>query len=150
MDRQQEGQILFELLNEVGIINQLASAAFNKRMPHGLHVSQFSVVNHLIRTGDGSSPVQIANAMQVTKATMTHTLGILESLNFIRHEPNPNDKRSKLVFVTKKGREFQAKAITAIAPALGALIQLCDMEALANILPELRELRKILDDNRDL
>ena len=77
MDKEQAGAQVFGFFNEIGIVSQLASALFTRLIPLGLHLSHFIVLNHLARLGDGRTPLQIANALQVTKATMTHTLAVL-------------------------------------------------------------------------
>ena len=80
MDKKARRQRWFELLNEIGIIQQLAVTEFNRRLPEGLHVSHFSVINHLCRLGDGRTPLEIARAFQVTKPTMTNTLAKLSNV----------------------------------------------------------------------
>ena len=74
MDKKTRKQLLFQGMNEIGIIQQLATTEFNRRLPDDLHVSHFSVINHLCRLGDGRTPLRIANAFQVTKATMTNVI----------------------------------------------------------------------------
>ena len=44
---------IFEFFNEIGIISQLSSALFSRTLPDGLHVSHFSILNHMVRLGDG-------------------------------------------------------------------------------------------------
>ncbi len=149
MDRRLRRQRLFELFNEIGIIQQLAGTAFNHRLPDGLHVSHFSVVNHLCRLGDGRTPLRLAQAFQVTKATMTNTLAKLEARGFIEIRKNPTDGRSKLVFLTEKGRSFQKKAIATLYPVLDKLDKQLDAALMCEILPTLRTLRTYLDANRD-
>jgi lipopolysaccharide export system permease protein len=70
---------LFALLNEIGIIEQLARNRFERAQPDGLRLPHFAVLNHLVRLGDGRTPGQIARAFQLTKATMTNTLQRLEA-----------------------------------------------------------------------
>ena len=41
----------FEVLNEVGIIDQLASTAFTRVLPRPMTIAQFSVLNHFLRLG---------------------------------------------------------------------------------------------------
>ncbi len=149
MDRRIRRRRLFELFNEIGIIQQLAGTAFNQRLPDGLHVSHFNVVNHLCRLGDGRTPLRIARAFQVTKATMTNTLTKLEARGFIEIRDNPADGRSKLVFLTDEGRAFQTKAVATLYPVLDGLDKELDTARLARILPKLRALREYLDANRD-
>jgi DNA-binding MarR family transcriptional regulator len=135
-------------MNEIGIIGQLSATEFNRRMPEGLHISHFSVINHLCRLGDGRTPVALARAFQVTKATMTNTLMRLSERKFINIGPNPEDGRSKLVFLTAKGRAFQIRAIAALEPALELAAEHLELEKIVQILPALQELRIFFDENR--
>lgn len=148
MDKTKRRQLLFEVLNEIGIIQQLAVAEFNRRLPEGLHVSHFSVINHLCRLGDGRTPLNISQAFQVTKATMTHTLTKLSGHGFIEIKANPEDGRSKLVYLTPIGRNFQKRAIAALEPMLDQLDQDLSSQDFINLLPRLRELRIYLDEHR--
>lgn len=145
-----KGKLAFLFFNEIGIINQLASALFNKKLPDGLHVSHFSVLNHMMRMGDGRTPATLASAMQVTKATMTHTLSALAKRDLIVIEPHASDGRSKVVRLTPAGRTFHAEAIGSLFPAIAALDEAVDWESLENLIPELQRVRAILDNNRDL
>jgi DNA-binding MarR family transcriptional regulator len=139
---------LFEFFNEIGIISQLAAALFSKCLPGGMHVSHFSILNHLVRLGDGRTPVNIANAFQVTKATMTHSIGVLERQGFVILEPNPEDGRSKLVRLTPSGREFRDKAIASVMPVFEPIMGEFESEKLLTMLPDLRKVRQILDRAR--
>jgi DNA-binding MarR family transcriptional regulator len=147
LDDQQ--QTIFKFFNEVGIINQLSVAMLNNRLPEGLHVSHFSVLNHCVRLGDGKTPLALAKAFQVSKGTMTHTLSELSRRGFLRLAPNAEDGRSKLVFITDEGRAFQKRAIESLAPAIDKLGDQLDVEAMARMLPDLAVLRSVLDNNRD-
>lgn len=148
MDQHSLRRTTFELLNEIGIVYQLSSAEFNRCMPEGLHISHFIVINHLFRIGDGRTPAQIAESIQVTRATMTHTLTKLSKLEFIELKDHPVDGRRKLVFLTKRGRAFQKRAITALEPLLDDIAQHLDADALTGLLPVLRSLRAFLDTRR--
>jgi DNA-binding MarR family transcriptional regulator len=147
---QQDHQQVFAVFNEIGIINQLSSSLMNRVLPEGLHVSHFSILNHLMRLGDGKTPLSIARAFQVTKGTMTHSIGVLEKREFIRLEKNPKDSRSKLVFLTDKGRSFHGECIQNVLAMSGKLFPLLDVPALLEALPALTQLRTVLDENRDI
>ncbi len=142
------GQQVFEFFNEIGIISQLASAFFSKSLPQGMHVSHFSILNHLVRLGDRKTPVQIAQAFQVTKATMTIHWVFWNGMGFISIERNPADGRSKLVLLTPTGRAFREQAIATVSPAFEPLMAQLDTKEMLSMLPELRKLRQILDANR--
>ncbi len=146
----EQQQPLFQFFTEVGIIQQLATTMLNRRLPDGLHVSHFSVLNHMIRLGDGKTPLALANAFQVTKGTMTHTISTLEQRGFVSVAPNAADGRSKLVFLTEAGREFHHAAIESLSPMLDALAREMDVGKLIEALPILEEVRQILDEKRDL
>ncbi len=140
---------IFEFFNEIGIISQLSSALFSRTLPGGLHVAHFSILNHMVRLGDGRTPVQLANAFQLTKATMTHSLGVLEKSGFIRVQPNPDDGRSKLVFLTPEGRAFREEAIKSVGPAFAPITSRLDPDFLTSLIPHLRKVRQVLDEGRN-
>ncbi|MEL6289794.1 MAG: MarR family winged helix-turn-helix transcriptional regulator [Pseudomonadota bacterium] len=141
---------VFQFFNEVGIIQQLASTMFNKCLPDGLHVSHFAVLNHLVRLGDEKTPLALAEAFQVTKGTMTHTLATLSKRGFITLRPHATDGRSKIVLLTDEGRAFQVRAMESLSPAMAALDGKLDYDKMIDMLPELSKVRAILDANRDL
>lgn len=149
MDKEQAGTLVFGFFNEIGIVSQLASALFTRLIPLGLHLSHFIVLNHLARLGDGRTPLQIANALQVTKATMTHTLTVLGRHGFVAIEPHPTDRRSKLVRLTPEGRAFRDNAIARLAPAFQFVIEGVSADELLAALPVLEKVRKLLDAERD-
>lgn len=137
------------LLYEVGIINQISTAFLEARLPRGLLVSHFGVVSHLIRVGDGATPLELARAFQVAKTTMTHTLVGLEKHGFVEMRPNPDDKRSKQVWLTPAGRQFRDDALTKMAPLFGALNRRFSSKRVATMLPELSEFRAVIDRLRN-
>jgi len=102
-----------------------------------------------MRLGDGKTPQKLASAFQVPKATMTNTLTVLTDRELIEMRANPDDKRSKLVFMTDKGRTFYGEAMASMGPALGGLVsELPDLD-MDVLLVELQKLRTFLDGNRD-
>jgi len=139
----------FRLFNEIGIIAQLSGNAFEKAMPQGMTLPQFTVLNHLTRLGGNRTPLQIANAMQVTKGTMTNTLQHLERGGYIFVTPDPNDGRSKRIDISVAGREMHQRAIVAIEPMLAQVASLFPIERVEATLPVLAELRSWLDKARD-
>lgn len=140
---------VFQFFNEIGIINQLATDIFQSNMPDGLHISHFSVLNHLVRLGDGVTPLSITNAFQVTKGTMTNTLSVLSKRSLVHIAPHETDGRSKVVFLTDEGRAFQKQAIESLFPAIQQLDEKMDWACVVELIPELERVRKILDEDRD-
>ena len=140
---------VFMFFNEVGIINQLSRALFEARLPDGVTVQHFSVLNHLMRLGDGKTPLEIARAFQTPKASLTNTLAGLEKRQLIRMAPNPEDGRSKLVSLTEKGKAFRDEAIGSLLPDIAGLADKLDFQTITDLTPKLAEIRKVLDENRD-
>ncbi|MFW5641321.1 MAG: MarR family winged helix-turn-helix transcriptional regulator [Roseicyclus sp.] len=141
--------LYFELFNEIGILEQLARARFEARLPRGVLVSHFSVLNHLVRVADGRTPLELATAFQVPKTTLSHTLGLLEKRGWIEMRPNPEDRRSKQVWITDAGRTFRSDAIGALAPDIAEIAAAFDPADVEILLPRLRALRRHMDDARN-
>lgn len=144
-----EVDLWFAFLNEVGIIEQLSRTLFEARLPPGFLASQFAVLNHLIRVGDGRTPLEIARAFQVPKTTMTHTLAGLAGAGLVEMRPNPRDGRSKRVWITDGGRAFREAAIGALAGDVARLSTRLPAERVAALTPALAEVRRVLDADRD-
>ena len=138
---------LFALLNEIGIIEQLARNRFERAQSDGLRLPQFTVLNHLVRLGDGRGPAQIARAFEVSKATMTNTLQRLEERGFIRLDPDPEDARAKRVMLTEAGRARRDDAVRWIAEDLRPVAARLRVSPEA-ALPGLIALRQALDQAR--
>jgi DNA-binding MarR family transcriptional regulator len=141
-------RLYFQLFNEIGIIAQLSGNRFQRVLPHGLTVAQFSLLNHCVRLGDGWTPARLASAFQVTKGTMTNTLQKLEAKGFIRLDPDKDDARSKHAFLTPSGRAAREAALKALAPELAALPEGFPPALAAELLPALERLRTWLDTHR--
>lgn len=140
--------LYFRLFNEIGIIAQLSASRFQRGLPHGLTVAQFSLLNHFVRLGDGWTPARLAAAFQVTRGTMTNTLQKLEAKGFIRIEADAEDARSKRVYLKSTGRAARDLALKELAPELAGLPEGFPPELAANILPALEQLRIWLDTHR--
>ncbi len=149
MDAGDKARQVFTFFNEIAIIDQLSTALLGKVLPDGVHPSHFAIVVHLARGGNGKTPGGLANAMQVTKATMSHSLKVLEGHGFIEVRPNDLDARSKNVFLTDAGRAFQAEAIVAAARAFSQFMRATHVDTVAELLPGLVMIRKLLDENRN-
>ncbi|MEL6479773.1 MAG: MarR family transcriptional regulator [Pseudomonadota bacterium] len=141
--------VFFEVFNEIGIIEQLSRALLEARLPHGLIAPHFTVLNHLIRVGDGRTPMDMARAFQVPKTSMTHTIKGLEAHGLVESRANPDDGRSKRVWITPAGRAVREAAIADLAPDFARLAAGFDTDRLIAITPVLRDLRIFLDQDRE-
>jgi len=140
--------LYFTLFNEIAILGQLSRTLLEARMPQGMLVSHFGVLNHLIRVGDGRTPLELARAFQVPKTTMTHTLAGLEAARLVELRPNPDDRRSKRVWITDAGRGFRDGAVAALDPDIEDIAQRFPPERAEAVVPQLQALREIMDARR--
>ncbi len=138
----------FRFFNEVGIINQLSSTRAERDMPHGLTMSQYSVLNHFVRGLPPKSPLELANAFQVTKGAMTNTIKQLESKGFINIRPHEVDGRSKIVSISDAGRSAHAAAQASLLIAFQDFVGAFDPKEVAELIPMLERIRIWLDNNR--
>lgn len=139
----------FGVLNEIGIIEQLSRTLLEARLPEGLIAPHFTVLNHLIRVRDGHTPLELARAFQVPKTSMSHTLAGLERHRLIEMRPNPDDKRSKQVWLTEEGRAARESTIAALGEDLADIAEVLPPQDVATIMPVLTRLRIWLDKRRD-
>ncbi|MHA7899578.1 MAG: MarR family winged helix-turn-helix transcriptional regulator [Henriciella sp.] len=149
MSDSQAAGIVFTLFNEIGIINQLSTARFTKVLAPDLNPSEFGVLNHFIRLGDGKTPSYLAKAFQVTKPSMTAILGKLERKGYVEIIGSEEDRRRKIVTITKAGRAARQRGIDAMAPLAEIVLQGQDISQLTKILPTLQALREFLDAERN-
>ena len=142
--------IAFEFFNEIGIIDQLISTMLTNRLPTGMSIAQFTVLNHFVRLKlDEKSPADLASAFQVSRPTMTSTLARMERAGLIAVRADPHDGRAKRVSLTDAGRAMRERciaAVTELAPIIGGIASDDDLKAM---LPALRQIRQGLDRLRD-
>ena len=107
------------ILNDVA---RLLRTAFDRRVKSlGLTRSQGWVLNHLFRN-DGVTQSELADILEVEKATLGRLLDRLEAKGWVRRESHADDRRAKRVFLTEEV-EPALKAMRAAAADLrrGAL-----------------------------
>jgi DNA-binding MarR family transcriptional regulator len=141
-------QKAYQLFNEINIIAQLSSNEMVRVLPHGLTLSQFSVLNWFVRVDDAATPGRLATAFQVTKGAMTNTLQKLEQKRFVEIDADPESGRRKLVRMTGAGRQAREAAIAATHPILEAFLAKIGAAETAALLPKLAAIRTYLDQKR--
>jgi len=87
------------ILNDVA---RLLRTAFDRRVKSlGLTRSQGWVLNHLFRN-NGVTQSELADILQVEKATLGRLLDRLEAKGWVRRENHADDRRAKRVFLTEE------------------------------------------------
>ena len=96
----------------VGRISRLAQLLQAELEPvfaaHGVNGGEFDVLASLRRAGRPYrlTPTELSKALMVTSGGMTKRLAALESRGLIRREPDPNDRRSSAVTLTREGKRL--------------------------------------------
>ena len=142
-------RLIFTLFNEIGIINQLSTARFARVLAPDLNPSEFGVLNHFVRLGDGKTPSYLAKAFQMTKPSMTAILAKLERKGYVESVGSQEDRRQKIVTLTEEGRAARSKGLQAMAPLADIVLESQDLSELQAILPKLEALREFLDQERN-
>jgi DNA-binding MarR family transcriptional regulator len=91
----------------------------NKFSAAGFDVSyeQWSILVHLYRR-DGQTQQELANIAVKDKAAITRLLNVLEKKNMVLRIPDRTDKRSKLVYLTHKAKEFKTDLLDIVEDLL--------------------------------
>ncbi len=148
MAKADQSDLLFSYFTEIGIIAQLSATMFERQLPEGLTLAQFSVLNWFTRVDDEATPSRLARAFQVTGGAMTNTLGKLQSKGLIKVEPDPLSGRKKRVTMTEAGRRLRETAIKEAMPLFEEFYEEMDMQVIRRQLPELEQFRQFLDEYR--
>jgi len=96
----------FRIINWIGIIDQLTSTKM-RQLLEGSDVPppQFILLNHFShRPEEGKTISGIVDAMQQPQPGITKTVAKMLSKGFLKAEENPDDGRSKILFLTKVGK----------------------------------------------
>jgi DNA-binding MarR family transcriptional regulator len=98
-------------------VARLLRTAFDRRVKSlGLTRSQWWVLNHLYRN-DGITQSELAEILEVERATLGRLLDRLEAKGWVRREGHAGDRRAKRVFLTEEV-EPALKAMRAAAAEL--------------------------------
>jgi DNA-binding MarR family transcriptional regulator len=122
-DRKDESaSVDFRIINWIGIIDQLTSTKM-RQLLDGTDVPppQFIMLNHFNhRPEEGKTVSGIAWAMQQPQPGITKTIAKLLSKGFLRAEDNPDDGRSKILYLTDEGKLAHAKAKGRLEEGMGS------------------------------
>ncbi len=133
------------MFSEILVIEQLARAQLSKRLPKGMELSHFSVLNHLAHCGVEKTPAELARTFHLTRGAMTNTLGKLRWAGWVHVRPDWDDARRKMVSISPAGLAVRDAAIAGIAPMINGIIQKVGAEKARATLPVLREMRLTLE-----
>lgn len=98
----------FTMLRATDCIDAVFADHFSQ---HGMSEGRFLTLITLMfdkETGESlpKSSAEIADSLQVTRATVTGLVDSLERDHYVKREPDPNDRRSTLIQLTEEGKTF--------------------------------------------
>lgn len=141
---------LIAFFTDISIIEQLVRTLMERRLPPGLSMAGFSLINHMVRTGqETASPAALARALQVTRGAITGVLHKLTAEGFVTLEPDPRDGRGKKVRLTREGLAMREAALAGMAPLVAEFEARMDLDAIRRAHPVLRSIREDLDHRRE-
>jgi DNA-binding MarR family transcriptional regulator len=119
------------------VAEELARRGFADLRPALLAVAQHVGAN-------GTRVTELAARAWLTKATVVHAVDELERLGYVTREPDPTDRRAKLVTATARAHEAERVAREAIADVRDAWAELIGEGEMAALETGLRRLRAAL------
>jgi DNA-binding MarR family transcriptional regulator len=103
-----------EVIGRISRIAELAQRELERVFAqYGLTGADFDVLAALRRVGEPYrlTPGELSRSTMVTTGGMTKRLDRLESSGLIRREPDPRDRRGKLIALTDEGRALVDDAV---------------------------------------
>ncbi|MEM7767190.1 MAG: MarR family transcriptional regulator [Pseudomonadota bacterium] len=141
--------LVFQVFNEIGIIDSLANTELTRHIAPNLNTSEFAVLNHLARLGGGKTPSWLAKAFQMTRPSMTAIVSKLSAKGYVRVEAGEKDRREKFVWITDAGLDARRDALQRLKPRLEQVIADFGAERLRALLPLAMAFRAYLDEERN-
>jgi DNA-binding MarR family transcriptional regulator len=90
-------------------VSRMRRSAFDRLMrPLGVTRAQWWVIAHLSRQ-DGMMQIQLADILDVGKASLGTVIDRLEAAGLVERRPDPVDGRAKRVFMTRKSHRLLDK-----------------------------------------
>ena len=142
---------LFDLFREITMIAKFSSSEFQRVLGPELGESEFAVLSHLVRLEDNKpiAPSKLAALFQLTRPSMTSIINNLSGKGFVEITGSETGRRQKQVTITPDGRKAYARGEAQAAPLLVDLAGLMDQKKLKKMLPDLKQLREVLDTRRN-
>jgi DNA-binding MarR family transcriptional regulator len=81
--------------------------------PYGISFGEYLVLAALRRAGPPyrMNPTRLFNSVILSSGAMTNRLDRLEEMGLVERQPDPNDRRGRLVALTDRGRELVDAAV---------------------------------------
>jgi DNA-binding MarR family transcriptional regulator len=142
-----QAQVGWRIFNWIGIIDQLATARAERTLAElKLPFPQFVMLNHFShRPQEAKTVTAVASALQQPQPGVTKTIQKLIARKFLKADRAPGDARSKLLTITPKGLEIQARAIAAFTPRFAEAFQGWEEAEMEELFAKLDRLKVWMD-----
>ena len=134
------------LFGEISAIDHLLKVKLSKSLPMGMEFSHFTILNYISTMETEKTPAQLARSFNLTKGAITNTLNKLSKMGYIHVRPDWDDGRSKLISISQTGKNARDSAVDSIEPILNELMKFMGTEKTKSIIPFLRDLRILLNN----
>ena len=121
---------------------QLVAEELARRGFADLRPALLAVAQHI--GAEGTRITELAERAWLTKATVVHAVDELERLGYVTREPDPTDRRAKLVVLTVRARKAERVGREAIADMRHAWAELIGNKEMDALEAGLRRLRASL------
>jgi DNA-binding MarR family transcriptional regulator len=109
------------------------TAVYDRHLrPHGLRITQHTILSNLILRG-ATPMTALAKYLGMDRTTLTRNLALLEANGWTQTRGDEDDARTRLVYITDKGRAIARDALPAWRKAqkdVASKIGAADMAAL--------------------
>ena len=103
--------------------HQLAVAIFMEEASEdGVTPVQFAMLNALMDT-PGEDQITLAGRVAFDPATSGSVIGRLEARGWVRREPDPKDRRRKLLWLTEEGRAIALRMARGVSKVQERLVE---------------------------
>ena len=103
-----------ETLQRITRLSLLQGVSFARVFaPYGMSFGEYLVLAALRRAGPPyrMNPTQLFNSVILSSGAMTNRLDRLEEMGLVERQPDPTDRRGRLVALTDRGRELVDAAV---------------------------------------
>ncbi len=140
----------FKIINWIGIIDQLTTTQMRQILSETeLPPPQFVLLNHFShRPQEGKTVSKIAWAMQQPQPGITKTVSKLVKKGYLRDEANPEDGRSKNLFITETGKNAHRHAQGLLMSSMGDTFDNWPEQDMEQLFELLDRLKVHFDSNR--
>jgi DNA-binding MarR family transcriptional regulator len=151
MDIPPELQKIRQILNWVGVAQQLMVTRLNRTIADtDLPFAQFVMLNHFRAFADeGHTIGRLANAFETGQPGISKTVARLVDKGYLRTEPDPEDGRSRLIYLTEAGAAAHQEALMRIAPDAALIFADWPASDIDELHRLIFKLKSWLDENRD-